>query len=135
MRDFVFVFLVCRGLRLFLGCVWWWVGVSHLGFSLPPADGVPAPPPQEKEQSAGSGNQGDSAPMGAGDLARNPAWARLPLGARLVLGTRQAVTTVGRAGPDSPGQAGVLVSTMYKVLCVWCCRRASARLSELYVPV
>lgn len=105
------------------------------GFFSSPGRWSASPSPQEKEQSAGSGNQGDSAPMGAGDLARNPAWARLPLGARLVLGTRQAVTTVGRAGPYSPGQAGVLVSTMYKVLCVRCCRRASARLSELYVPV
>lgn len=26
--------------------VWWWVGVSHLGFSPPLADGVPAPPPR-----------------------------------------------------------------------------------------
>lgn len=102
MRDFVFLFLVCRGLRLFLGCVWWWVGVSHLGFSLLLADGVPAPSPQEKEQSVGSGNQGDSAPMGAGDLARNAPWDGVGSGFQACIGDQAGSDFVERAGPDSP---------------------------------
>lgn len=90
-----FVFLVCRGLRVIFGlCVVVGGGVAS-GFFSSPGRWDTSPSPQERGQSAGSGIQGDSAPMGAGDLARNPAWdgppSGLGLSIRLVL-TRQAVT-------------------------------------------
>lgn len=92
MRDFVFVFLVCRGLRLFLGCVWWWVGVSHLGFSLPLADGVPAPPPRRRSRVLGQEIRVTQHPWVLGALLETLLGTGLVLGVRLVLGTRQAVT-------------------------------------------
>lgn len=74
MRDFVFVFLVCRGLRVIFGlCVAVGGGVASGLFSSHGRWGV-SPSPQERGQSARSGIQGDSAPTGAGGLARNPAW-------------------------------------------------------------
>lgn len=62
------------------------------------------PLPQEREQSAGSGNQGDSAPMGAGDLAGNPAWDRVGSGCQACVGDQAGSDSVGGAGPDSPRQ-------------------------------
>lgn len=66
MRDFVFVFLVCRGLLVIFGlCVAVGGGVASGLFSSRGRWGA-SPSPRERGQSAGSGIQGDSAPMGAG---------------------------------------------------------------------
>lgn len=66
MRDFVFVFLVCRGLLVIFGlCVAVGGGVASGLFSSRGRWGT-SPSPRERGQSAGSGIQGDSAPMGAG---------------------------------------------------------------------
>lgn len=107
MRDFVFVFLVCRGLRVIFGlCVAVGGGVASGFFSSRGRWGA-SPSPQERGQSAWSGIQGDSAPMGARGLARNPACDGLPSGlglsVRLALRTRHSV---GKASPDSRVRAG-----------------------------
>lgn len=107
MRDFVFVFLVCRGLRVIFGlCVAVGGGVASGLFSSHGRWGV-SPSPQERGQSARSGIQGDSAPTGAGGLARNPAWDGPPSAwfecQTCVERTRHSV---GKASPDSWVRAG-----------------------------
>lgn len=90
------------------------------------------PLPQEREQSAGSGNQGDSAPMGAGDLVRNPAWDGLGSGCQACVGDQAGSDSVGRAGPGSLRQGrhfGKYKNTV--CLVVW----RGACLFGLYVPV
>lgn len=113
-------------------------GVASGFFSSPGRWGA-SPSPQEKEQSAGSGNQGDSAPMGAGDLVRNPAWDGVGSGCQACVGDQAGSDSVERAGPDSPspgrcfGKYGVqstvcLVAGRGACMSVWfVCPRVTGR--------
>lgn len=83
---------------LFLGCGWRWVGVSHLGFSLPLADGVPAPPPRRGGRVLGQEFRVTQHPrVLGGTLLETLLGTDLPpcglgLSVRLVLKSRQAGT-------------------------------------------
>lgn len=121
MRDFVFVFLVCRGPGVIFGLrVVVAGGVASGFFSSPGRWGAgPSPLARRGSRLLGQESRGVTQhPWVLGTLR----WETL-----LVLGIGGSV---GGAGPGSPVRASALVSTVCRVLCVgWCVREPACLFS------